>query len=475
MPEILGFFRQSFFPGAVPRRDRRRGRKIGKARKRRRERVLGLDLQAGVGRVVIEQPQRQRMQHGEKGDAGIVRKRVAQRERMVGRELDHEPVGQAGRVIILVIGRNGLSWPGAVEIRGQGFAGLSSPVTVTTCTRLRIVGCVFAADVAALDEKQAVIAKADKGSGLGLLRVIENRRTVFEVGDGANNQIASRLVLLGAVARFIKRFELVEKGLELLFLILGQRGRNRFQGPEVAVMIPRKIDGGFDPAPAFGLDGLGFGGKLFADQAFEQGNVLQVAAVILVEQIADDDAARGLVGVGADEERAAVAGMHRFLGQHAADGVGSLVPLLLDGGEDLLLTFVVVGEAKRHELIEGDFVVFVSLKQNGARLGETQALFHDMRADAESGGNGFLAFAFVGEGFEGAELIERMQRFALGVLGETVGFDKAFRAHDARDGRVFCELLLFDEKLQRAQAAAAGLHAIGAGFFAGFVQDRADA
>ena len=143
--------------------------------------------------------------------------------------------------------------------------------------------------------------------------------------------------------------------------------------------------------------------------------------------------------------------------------------------EDLLLPFVVVGEAKRHELIEGDFVILVSLKQNRARLGETQALFHHMRADAESGGNGFLAFAFVGEGLEGAELVERMQRLAFGVLGETVGFDKAFRAHDAGDGRVFCELLLLDEKLQRAKAAAAGLHAVGAGFFAGIVQDRADA
>ena len=45
------------------------------------------------------------MQHREKGDAGIVRKRVAQRERMVGRELDHEPVGQGGRVLVLVSAR----------------------------------------------------------------------------------------------------------------------------------------------------------------------------------------------------------------------------------------------------------------------------------------------------------------------------------------------------------------------------------
>jgi hypothetical protein len=98
-----------------------------------------------------------------------------------------------------------------------------------------------------------------------------------------------------------------------------------------------------------------------------------------------------------------------------------------------------------------------------------------MRADAESGGNGLLAFAFVGEGLESAELVERMQSLALGVLGETVGFDKAFQTHDARDGRVFCEPLLLDKQLQGAKTAAAGLHAVSAGFFAGFVQDRADA
>ena len=67
-----------------------------------------------------------------------------------------------------------------------------------------------------------------------------------------------------------------------------------------------------------------------------------------------------------------------------------------------------------------------------------------------------------------------MQRLALGVLGETVGFDKALCSHDARHGRVFCEPLLLDQELQRAKSAAAGLHAIGAGFFAGFGQDRAD-
>ena len=153
----------------------------------------------------------------------------------------------------------------------------------------------------------------------------------------------------------------------------------------------------------------------------------------------------------------------------------AFVPLFLDGGEDLLLPCLVVAKAKGHELLKRDFVVLVSLEEQGARIREAKALFHDGGADIESGGNCFFAFAFVGECLEGAELIERMQRFALGVLGKAVGFDEAFGAHDARNGRVFCELLLFDEKLQRAQAAAASLYAVGAGFFAGVVQDRADA
>ena len=79
-PKFFGLVGQGFFPGAMPRRDRRRGREIGKAGKGRGQRILGLDLHAGIGRVVVEQPQRQRMQHGKKGDAGIVRKRVAQGE-----------------------------------------------------------------------------------------------------------------------------------------------------------------------------------------------------------------------------------------------------------------------------------------------------------------------------------------------------------------------------------------------------------
>ena len=35
---------------------------------------------------------------------GIVRKRIAQRKRMVGCQLDHEAVGQDGRVVVCILG-----------------------------------------------------------------------------------------------------------------------------------------------------------------------------------------------------------------------------------------------------------------------------------------------------------------------------------------------------------------------------------
>ena len=111
------------------------------------------------------------MQHGEKGDAGIVRKRIAQGERMVSRQLDHEPVGQSGRVAVFIIGRlRGLQ--SAVEIGGAWFeAGIIAGDG--NDMHSLIGGFVLVSDVAALDAKQAVIAKADEGTGLGLLRFVE--------------------------------------------------------------------------------------------------------------------------------------------------------------------------------------------------------------------------------------------------------------------------------------------------------------
>ena len=111
------------------------------------------------------------MQHGEKGDAGIVRKRIAQGERMVSGQLDHEAIGQGGCIIVFIIGPlRGLQ--SAVEIDGVWFeAGI---IAGNGNDMHSLIGdFVLVSDVAALDAKQAVIPKADEDTRFGLLLFVE--------------------------------------------------------------------------------------------------------------------------------------------------------------------------------------------------------------------------------------------------------------------------------------------------------------
>ena len=58
-------------------------------------------------------------------------------------------------------------------------------------------------------------------------------------------------------------------------------------------------------------------------QAHEKIGVLQPAAVILLEQVAQDGAARRHIGIDADEAGARVVGLDAGLGEQAADVVGA--------------------------------------------------------------------------------------------------------------------------------------------------------
>ena len=62
----------------------------------------------------------------------------------------------------------------------------------------------------------------------------------------------------------------------------------------------------------------------------------------MLEEIAHDNAAGRLVGVGADEQRAPVGGPDGAFGELAADQIGLLVVGLRNGVPDLLLARMVV-------------------------------------------------------------------------------------------------------------------------------------
>ena len=179
VPEFLRTFGQSLLPAAVTCRDRFGGGRIGKARKGRGEIVLGLDLQAGVAGVVVKQAKRQRVQHREIRHAGIVGERLAERQRTIGGELDHQPVGKCCIVVLVIAGyvlgagRSGTIEPGIIPVRGI------ARIAADTLPG----GLVLAPDIAALDQESAVVAKADKGAGFRFLRLVEDGRFVLICGE----------------------------------------------------------------------------------------------------------------------------------------------------------------------------------------------------------------------------------------------------------------------------------------------------
>jgi hypothetical protein len=70
----------------------------------------------------------------------------------------------------------------------------------------------------------------------------------------------------------------------------------------------REFEGHLDPFPAFGGDRLGLGLQLLGDQAVEETDILQPAAIVLLEKIAHDAASGRLIGLRPDELRPLIRG-----------------------------------------------------------------------------------------------------------------------------------------------------------------------
>ena len=78
---------------------------------------------------------------------------------------------------------------------------------------------------------------------------------------------------------------------------------------------------------------------------------------------------------------------------------------------------MVVGDGERHQLIKRHLVFGVEVEQLRRDRGELEALAYHGCADEETRGDFLLAETRVAQRLEGAELVERMQRDALDVLG----------------------------------------------------------
>ena len=239
----------------------------------------------------------------------------------------------------------------------------------------------------------------------------------------------------------------------------------------------REVDTHLDPLPAFGGDLFRLGLQLLGDQAVEQSDILQPTAVVLLEEIAHDDAARLLVGIEADEQGALVPCAHGALRQHAADLIRFLAVGALKRFPDLLLTRMIGRHREGHELVERHAVFGIDVEQLPRHGCETQPLLHHVHADEEGGSDLLFGLALLAQCLKGAELIERMERSAVDVLGQRVFFGgdvDAGIAHDAGHGCGLGETLLFDEELERPVAPAAGRNLEHAGLHAVGVENGSD-
>ena len=127
---------------------------------------------------------------------------------------------------------------------------------------------------------------------------------------------------------------------------------------------------------------------------------------------------------------------------------GLLVVGVLQGFPSLLLPLMVGIDSETHELVERHAVLGIDVEQLRRDAGEPQPLAYDIDRDEKGGSDLLFGLALLAQGHERAELIERMERRALDVLGERIflGGDNCIgRADNAGNGCRLSQALLPDQ------------------------------
>jgi hypothetical protein len=209
----------------------------------------------------------------------------------------------------------------------------------------------------------------------------------------------------------------------------------------------------------FGSDRLRLLFHLRRREAFEQCDIDPGLAVVVIEQFALDPAARGSIGVAANEARAGIAAPDSAGQDHSPDavGIGGIVAgghLLEDAGLDFLVRSCTEGFGN----VEGDLPGRERLEHDGRKRRKTQTALDKADSQTEAAGNIFDGRTPGHERSEGLGFVGRVHGEAMEVLREA-SFDGGFRAvleYEARDLMVAGEQLFFGEREHRATAAFAG-------------------
>jgi len=211
----------------------------------------------------------------------------------------------------------------------------------------------------------------------------------------------------------------------------------------------------FDPAPAFGENRRRRGRELFRDEAVEENAVLEISAVLRVEEIADDHAACCLIGCHAHETCSRIACVDQRDCEVAADD-GRLYLVLRPFRPDPLLGRPVVRHGECGQLLERHCARAEIRDQLRRDAGELQPLLDEADGNAETRSNVFGRPSCALKCEERIALVGGMKRQALEVLRER-DFDGGVGIDDETGNTlVAVELLAFGKELEGGKASSAG-------------------
>ncbi|SMC34089.1 hypothetical protein SAMN06272759_101635 [Novosphingobium sp. B1] len=213
----------------------------------------------------------------------------------------------------------------------------------------------------------------------------------------------------------------------------GRKPDQPFDQIVAGIGIERRLDPG---KTLLGGEGFGLLFHLRGGKAFEQRNIDPGFAVVVVEQLTLDPAARGNVGIAANETGARIAAPDCAGEDHAPDavGIGCVVGrgnLLEHPGLDVLVR----GRAEGLGDIEGDFPGGQCLKHHRRKVRETQPAINEANGQTEAAGNVLDGRTARHERGKGLGFVGRVHGEAVKVLRKA-GLDRDLSAifeHEAGD------------------------------------------
>ena len=372
VPQSCRRFRQLLDPLRVPRVDRLGGGGLRQTRRLSAEaRMLRRDLQAGVRGVAVEGVEAEGVQHRLESDVRIVRQRIPQGQGAMGGQLGHQPIRERTDGFVLLrrvdLGTRRRATDGnGGSLDGAAGAGGLRCITIAALDWLKR-RFVLGADEAAFDVQRPLVVDADEDACASDLRRIVADGPVLERRDGGLDLAETLIDLVGQLVGLrillLKRVLFGLQRGEAGVIVFGEIDRLASEAAQTGGVAIGEVGGDRDPIPTLGPQRLGLGLELLDDQPIEQRRILQPAAIVMLEEVAQDHAAGGFVDIHPDELRAPVRRPDRALGELAADQIRLLVVGARYGVPDLFLASVVVGDGERHQLLQRHAVLGIDVEE----------------------------------------------------------------------------------------------------------------